>query len=124
MPDTVGEAALGQTWALTEPVLVFMVIDSTVTLFTVGAFIGIRASGDARRGLGARMSLVLPRLALGVGGAALYGARGAAVAFACLAPVYVAVWSYHLRRAVLDGPPPDVDGNADDDVGTRAQSNE
>lgn len=100
MPLSVGREILGATWQLTEPLLVFIVIDSTVSLFTVGAFIGIRATGDAQSGLRARASMVLPRLALGVGGAAAYGALGAAVAFACLAPASIAIWLCYLRRAV------------------------
>lgn len=104
LPDAWGRAVLGETWAHTDDVLVYMAIDSAVTQFTIGAFIGIRASGQARRGMYARLTLVPVRLALGVGGAAVGGAVGAAVAFACMAPLYVLVWSYHLRRAVRETP--------------------
>lgn len=93
LPDQVGAALFGETWALAHPILLFTTIDGAAAMFVLGPFMGLRALGSARRSLGVRSALGLGRLAVASVGAALGGVSGAAIGFAVAAPVQVVAWS-------------------------------
>lgn len=102
VPDEVGVALLGDTWAATEGVILATIVQQAGTSFTMGPAVMLYAMDRARVTL--RIHLVLGPLLLvgGVGGVLLGGAQGAALGFAAafwaLAPAW---WISMTRQARL-----------------------
>lgn len=92
LPDSIGTALFGQTWALAEPLILFVVLDRVFHALGFGALLGLRAIGDARRSLRAQVISALLRLSFSLTGAVLGGARGALIAIAIASPLQALVW--------------------------------
>lgn len=99
VPDSLGRQMLGESWDLAEPLLVLAGAASTVSLFTVGTVVGIRALGAGREGLTARLVVSLLVLVFATGGAIVDGAHGALLALAWSAPLQIATWWWLLVKA-------------------------
>lgn len=107
LPDPVGRALLGSTWAQAEPVLLPVAVGMVGTAFTMGARIGLRALADARRSLNARLVSAVAAVVLGIAGARYDGATGAAWGLAAGIWLSSARWWQQFWRALDDAPPPD-----------------
>ena len=99
VPDHVGEAVLGDSWSMAEPLLLLAGAVTAVSLFTVGTVAGIRALGAGREGLTARVLVSLVAVAFGSVGAVVDGAYGALMALALSAPLQIATWWWLLVKA-------------------------
>ncbi len=77
LPDAVGEALLGDTWAGTSTVLVVMSWSAVAGGIGFAFVVGLRAHAAARQSLRARGTVAVATLVLGCLGAALGAARGA-----------------------------------------------
>lgn len=98
LPDSAGEAVLGETWDAAEP----LVLPLTVWLAGLGAASGpttaLRALGAAGRSLRTRAVVTVASIVLSIGGAVVAGAEGAAWGLAAAAIGGAALWSSELRR--------------------------
>jgi len=99
IPDSLGRKILGESWDLAEPLLVLAGAATTVSLFTVGTVVGIRALGAGREGLTARLVVSVLVLGFASGGAFVDGAHGALAALAWSAPLQIATWWWLLVKA-------------------------
>jgi hypothetical protein len=99
LPDSVGEALLGDSWTLAEPLLLLGGAATAVSLFTVGTVVGIRALGAGRDGLTARFLVSAVVLAVSAVGAVVDGAHGVLVALAWSAPFQIGTWWWLLVKA-------------------------
>ena len=99
IPDSLGRKILGESWDLAEPLLVLAGAATTVSLFTVGTVVGIRALGAGREGLTARLVVSVLVLGFASGGAFVDGAHGALAALAWSAPLQIAIWWWLLVKA-------------------------
>ncbi len=115
LPDSLGEALLGDSWSLAEPLLLLGGAATAVSLFTVGTVVGIRALGAGRDGLTARLLVSALVLAVSAVGAVLDGAHGVLVALAWSAPFQIATWWWLLVKASRRGP---RRGAAEESTGT------
>jgi O-antigen/teichoic acid export membrane protein len=102
LPDRVGVAILGSSWALTQPLLLPVTIFAAGIGLTTGASVGLRALAAARRSLRARMVSSLIRLLGALAGAAAAGAVGAAWGLAGGSTIAVAVWWWQFTRELRE----------------------
>lgn len=114
IPDDVGRMLLGDTWALTAPLLFLAAGPSAVAQFTAGALVGIRALGAGRDGLTARVVVSALAAACATVGAMIDGAHGAMLVLCLSAPFQIATWWGLLNKAARDperyqGPTPGSD---------------
>ncbi len=79
LPAKAGVALLGQSWSVVSPVLPFVVLSLAPITVTFICSLAIKASGHSRVLLYARFVSTPITLTLGVSGAVLGGARGAAI---------------------------------------------
>lgn len=106
LPDKAGRWLLGDSWELAEPLLFLAGLTTAAGLFTVGTVVGIRALGQAKEGLTARLLIGVMTVACGGLGAHLSGAEGVLVAMVVTAPLRMWIWARLLARAVrkrIDG---------------------
>lgn len=99
IPDSLGRKILGESWDLAEPLLVLAGAATTVSLFTVGTVVGIRALGAGREGLTARLVVSVLVLSSASVGAVVDGAHGALALLAWTAPLQIATWWWLLVKA-------------------------
>jgi O-antigen/teichoic acid export membrane protein len=78
LPDSIGEALLGETWALAVPVILPLAVANVLHGAISGSIIGLRALEAANHSFRARLVMSVLAVVLGVGGAAVAGAVGAA----------------------------------------------
>ena len=100
LPDAVGKALLGSSWALAVPLLVYVAVDRLANATSIGPFLGLRALADSRRSLRARMAVAALTVLGGVVGALVDGAHGAAIGAAASSLVSIVVWGYAFFRAL------------------------
>jgi O-antigen/teichoic acid export membrane protein len=104
IPDSVGIELLGDTWSGARELLPFVAVLTLGGVSAAPALYGLRILGAGRRLLRARgIDAVLTTVAA-VGGAAAYGARGAALGWAAANVVVSVVWWVQFRRASLEYP--------------------
>jgi O-antigen/teichoic acid export membrane protein len=77
LPDSVGEALLGDSWAGTSTVLVVMTWSAVAGGIGFAPVVGLRALAAARHSLRARSTVAVVTLAVGCIGALVGDARGA-----------------------------------------------
>lgn len=82
VPAGVGELMLGASWRHAQPVILPLSCALAGTGALAGAFVGLRATGSARRSFRAQMHVWPVTLCLGIGGSAWAGAIGAATGLA------------------------------------------
>ena len=101
LPDAVGEALVGSTWPLAQPVLLPQAALMATFGVTAGALAGLRALADPRRSLRARLSVVPLSIVGGVGGAVLTDtAAGALWGLAAGNAVGAVIWWVLFRRSL------------------------
>lgn len=98
-PDGLGRALLGQTWPLTEPLILLAGISNAAGLFTMGIVIGIRSLGAGKAGLTARVITTLAVVVCATVGSVIDGAKGLVWALAILGPMQTLVWWLLLVKA-------------------------
>lgn len=92
LPDAVGEAGFGESWAGAEPLLILASFPCAVALFAVGTSCGMRALDAGRYGFGARAAVSLVALAAFAVGVHTGGVRGAFEVFAWSTPLQLLIW--------------------------------
>jgi O-antigen/teichoic acid export membrane protein len=78
MPDSVGEAVLGDSWDLARQVIPAVAVNNLATAWAAGLLVTLRALADARRSLRGRLATGGLRLVGAAIGAAVAGGPGAA----------------------------------------------
>jgi O-antigen/teichoic acid export membrane protein len=114
LPDAIGVALLGATWASAKGLIVPLAIAYAIGSLALGAGIGLRVLADARRSLRARSADAIAQATGGVLGAYLMGALGTAIGLALGSIVgFTAHWLYFTAslRQRRSGPP---DGSGPD----------
>jgi O-antigen/teichoic acid export membrane protein len=102
LPDSFGTALLGQNWSSAQSLILPVSIWMAGFGVVLGAGVGLRVLAAARLSLRARM-LVAPLMVVSaVGGAALYGARGAAWGLAAVYPIGSIVWWRYFYRGLRE----------------------
>ncbi|MFB7558607.1 hypothetical protein [Streptomyces brevispora] len=101
-PASIGQRLLGQNWPGVRSVLPQIALMMCGTGVSVGATLGLRALGAARRSLRARLSIIPVTIVGGVLGAALWDAAGAATGFAVASITGGFIWWRHFRAAVAE----------------------
>jgi hypothetical protein len=99
LPDAVGEAFLGDTWAAAEQLVLPWGLFMGWEALLAGAAIGLRSLAAAARSLQAALTGTLVTLAAGVGGAAVDGVRTGTWVLAAAGAVSAAVWWRQLGLA-------------------------
>jgi O-antigen/teichoic acid export membrane protein len=92
LPDSIGTAVFGDTWAEAEEVLFPMGLAILAGSVATGAFAGLRSLGDARASLRARLCSLPPEATLTLAGAFVGGAVGYAYGFAAATSLIAALW--------------------------------
>ena len=102
LPTGIGEAALGDTWVLTQPLLGPMGVYGAGFVATTGLIVGLRSLAAARRSFVAAVPTGLLVIAAGVAGAVLGDAR--TVIMAMIPPTWltVVVVADQFRRALRE----------------------
>ncbi len=106
LPDRVGEALLGDTWAGTTTVLGLMTWSAVAGGIGFAFVVGLRAHAAARRSLRARGTVAVATLALGCAGALVGAARGAMAGIATAETAGVGVYGRAFAVTDRDGPAP------------------
>lgn len=120
VPSSWGEVLFSDTWEKAEPLLLPMGLAMTAGGALVGGLLGLRALGDARRSLRARLWST-PVLAVApVGGAVVAGAPGFVLGYALANAAGAAVW-WGMFLASRPGPPA-AGGNGDGAGGEDGQT--
>jgi hypothetical protein len=92
LPDNVGHALLGSTWASARALLLPLVLVMAAVGAGLGALAGLRVLGASRNSMRARL-VVVPLIVVGsVSGAVIGDASGAAWGWALATSLAVAVW--------------------------------
>lgn len=119
IPDSIGLAVFGDSWAAGRALLFPMSLWLAFTAAYSGIQVGLRGIEEAGRSLKARIATAPILVAGGAVGAVLAGASGAAFGRAIAAAVSTAVWIVFLRRALATWPPATANDSPDgaDDVG-------
>jgi O-antigen/teichoic acid export membrane protein len=92
LPDSIGTAVFGDTWAEAEEVLFPMGLAMLAGSVATGGFAGLRSLGDARASLRARLCSLPPEAVLALAGAFAGGAVGYAYGFAAASALVAATW--------------------------------
>lgn len=100
IPDSLGTALLGDSWASTRPVLIPQAVYMASVGATSGYLTGLRALAAATDSLAARVVIVPLSLAGGIVGALVGDATGAVTGLAVSNWIGVAVWHRQFSRAL------------------------
>lgn len=98
MPDSVGAYLLGDSWAGVEPVLLPTVLGQVVNLVSVGAICVIMSKAQVRTAFLVNGTVALLLVSLGVLGAWLAGAVGAAWGFTAAYAIVMPIWIWSMLR--------------------------
>ncbi|MFE0510976.1 hypothetical protein [Streptomyces sp. NPDC058964] len=119
MPASIGRHLLGQNWSGARPILPQIAVMMCGAGTSVGATLGLRALGEARRSLRARLGIIPVTIVGGLLGAAVWDAAGAAMGFAAASVTGAVVWWRHFRAAVGEWRlAAEIQSMKGDDVGT------
>ena len=99
LPDSFGESLFGASWARGSDLVVPMGLAMIVSSAATGGFAGIRALGDPRASLRARLATMPGELAAPVGGVAVGGASGFVYGLVIARSITSAVWWRAFDRA-------------------------
>lgn len=100
IPDIVGQALLGDSWHVTEPLLPVFSWLYMALAAGLGALYGLRALADARRSLKTRLALSPLVIVSGVSGAAIAGPVGAAAGLALANTIALPIWWRAVSRSI------------------------
>jgi len=114
LPDAIGEALLGDSWAGTTTVLGLMTWSAVAGGIGFAFVVGLRAHAAARRSLRARGTVAVATLVLGCAGALVAAARGAVAGIAVAETAGVGV--YGRAFAAAEGPREEGPGDDEDEV--------
>lgn len=103
LPAAAGRAALGDTWRLTDPLLVPFAVQYAAIGVCLGQVIGLRALASSHRSFGVCFRFTVLFLVLGIGGEWRWGAPGAAWGMAIAAAVAIGDWYIQFGRALGEG---------------------
>lgn len=92
LPDRVGTAVFGKTWADADEIMLPMGLSVLAGSVATGAFAGLRSLGDAGASLRARLCSLPPEAILALVGAFAGGAVGYAYGFAAAGWLIAAIW--------------------------------
>jgi O-antigen/teichoic acid export membrane protein len=92
MPDRLGSALFGKTWADAGELILPMGLATIAGALATGGFAGLRALGAARLSLRARLLSLPPQLVFTLAGAAAASAVGYTIGFAAANVVVAAIW--------------------------------
>ena len=112
LPDSVGSAALGDTWEPARTVLVPYTLSVMAAGVLGGAQLGLHALVAIRRSLVARIAVSVMLVVFKIGGAVLAGAPGAAAGGAVAMWAGASLWWWQLLQARTEhaaGPPAPTD---------------
>jgi O-antigen/teichoic acid export membrane protein len=98
LPNAVGEALLGDSWAGTESVLLPAIVGQAGAALAIGPSTMLYAMDRAKVTVRIHAVLAVLTLSLGVGGVLLGGAEGAAWGFALAFWSVVPAWWVLMRR--------------------------
>ncbi|MFE1308907.1 hypothetical protein [Streptomyces sp. NPDC058755] len=101
-PASIGQRLLGQNWPGMRSVLPQIAVMMCGAGASVGATLGLRAVGAARRSLRARLSIIPVTIVGGLLGASLWSAAGAAMGFAVASVTGAVIWWRHFRAAAQE----------------------
>lgn len=102
LPAWAGRQLLGETWALAKPLLAWVLLRQVLAALALGPEIALRGFAAARASSWARLINSVLLIVLGIGGAVVDGATGAAVGMALAQGLATVVWFAYLRRATPD----------------------
>lgn len=103
LPAAAGRAALGDTWHLTDPLLVPFAVQYAAVGVCLGEVVGLRALASAHRSFGVCWRFTVLFLVFGIGGEWRWGAPGAAWGMAVAAVLAITDWHIQFRRALGEG---------------------
>ena len=106
MPDSIGREFLGETWAGGRRVVLPLGLATAVTGVLFAANSGLRALGNARRGLRARLLMLPFTLVGGLGGALVAGAGGSAIGLLGANSIGGGIWWVQFSKAAAETSPP------------------
>jgi hypothetical protein len=98
LPEGVGRALLADNWPAANALLPLLAIAATGRGVTAGFAGGLRALGEVRDILSIRVVIAPVSVLAGVGGAVLFGASGAAAAFALTTVLSAALYGRGFLR--------------------------
>ncbi len=116
MPDSLGESLFGASWAQGRDLVVPMGLAMIVSSAATGGFAGIRALGDPRASLRARLATMPGELAAPVGGVAIGGASGYVYGLLISRSITSTVWWRAFDRAARQSVLPAGSSPTDDGV--------
>mgnify|MGYP001506832666 CR=1 FL=1 len=99
MPESVGEYLLGDSWPGVQPILLPTVLGQVVNLISVGAICVIMARAQVRTAFLINGTVAVLLVGLGVLGAWLAGAAGAAWGFTAAYATVMPIWIWSMLRA-------------------------
>ncbi|MFD0417353.1 hypothetical protein [Streptomyces sp. NPDC127108] len=102
VPDRIGEFVLGGVWNAASELIVPATLGVAGASLGVGATVGLRALGAARRSLRSQLFASAAYVGGGLGGAAAGGTVGSAWGVAAATVVSSAVWWLQLRSALRE----------------------
>jgi O-antigen/teichoic acid export membrane protein len=100
VPDGVGQALLGDSWAVALPLLPVFTWMYVAAAAGTGALYGIRALADAKRGLRVRLALSPFVIAAGVIGVAIAGPIGGAIGLATVNSIAIPIWWISVQQSI------------------------
>lgn len=98
LPDDVGRALLGSNWEAADRMVLLLALGLAAASLSSGALIGLRALAAANRSLRATVIASALSTVLTIGGAATFGAFGAAVGILIAHTITVPLWWWEFRR--------------------------
>lgn len=111
LPDSVGDAIFGDTWADAEELMFPMGLAVMAGSAATGAFAGLRSLGDARASLRARLCSLPTEAVISLAGAVAGAAVGYAFGYAASMAVIAAIWwGFFLAAVRRGGTGPDAAG--------------
>jgi O-antigen/teichoic acid export membrane protein len=117
LSGVVGPRLLGETWPLAQPLLFVLSFFAIAQALAIGPAQGLWALGAAGRSLKSQLINVVLMLAATSAGAALDGARGAAIGLVITAGVSLFVWRWQFRLSFSEArPEPTSSGSLDDEA--------
>lgn len=98
LPDEVGEVLLGSNWERADRIVLLLALGLATASLSSGAMIGLRALAAATRSLRATVIGSALSTAMTIGGAAAFGAFGAAVGIVVAHTITIPLWWWEFRR--------------------------
>jgi O-antigen/teichoic acid export membrane protein len=102
VPNSVGRSLYGETWALSQPLLIYFTFNQAANGVRVGGTAGLRALGAANRTLVARLISISLAVTFATTGAILDGPKGVAIGIMSASILSAAAYWWQFRLALDD----------------------